>query len=165
MKILAAESQGREEAHISTSPAVAWRWLGWFGFALAAMGFGDIALSWVPPGVGSPQWEFGTIGATFASLPLASIGLAGLVASALTSGRRWLVALLAAVLLTLGVAVLAGCVVFLLDTPLALHATQGLAKLAVKKAIIKTLMLGLGFGALYLVGGVAGFRLLRAKRH
>ncbi len=128
------------------------------------MGLGDIALAWIPPAFGNPQWEFGTIGGTFAGLPLASIGLAGLTSSALASGKRRLIVVLSVALLILGVAVLAGCVLFVTDAPLALHATQGAAKLAVKKAIIKTVMLGLGFGALYLVGAVVGLRHLHKNR-
>ncbi len=128
------------------------------------MGISDIALAWIPPAFGNPQWEFGTIGATFAGLPLASIGLASLTSSALASGKRWLIVVLSVALLILGVAVLAGCVLFVTNVPLALHAAHGAANLAVKKAIIKTVMLGVGFGALYLVGGVAGFRYLHKNR-
>ena len=166
MPILIRESREREEPRFPPSRDVRWRWLGWFGLVLAFMGLGDIALAWIPPAFGNPQWEFGTIGATFAGLPLASIGLAGLTASTLALGKRSLLVVLSVVLLLLSLAVLAGAILFLTDAPLALHATQGLARLAVKKAIIKTLMLGVGFGTLYLVGGAAGLRhLYRLHRH
>lgn len=164
MPILIAESRGRERLPIPPNSGLGWRWLGWFGFLLAAMGFGDIALAWIPPAFGNPQWEFGTIATTFAGLPLATIGLASVAASALSLGNRRLLVALVAVLLALGVAALSIWVLFLTDVPLALRAAHGPASLAIKKAIVKTVMLGLGFGALYVAGSVAGIRHLRTKR-
>ena len=128
------------------------------------MGLGDIALAWYPTAFGNPQWEFGTIATTVAGLPLASIGLASLSASAFARGKRWLLVALSVALLVLGVAVLSGCILFLMDVPLALRAEHGLAGLAIRKAIVKTLMLGLGFGALYITGSVVGYRHHRVTR-
>jgi hypothetical protein len=144
---------------VSSDPA--WRWLGWFGLVIALLGLGDIALAWVPLGFGNWQWEFGTVAATVAGLPLASFGLAALQASAFARGSRRSLGATSIFLILLAVAVLAALVLFLLDVPLALRAGQGAAAIAIKKAIIKTFMLGLGFGGLYLVGGIAGLRYLR----
>jgi len=115
------------------------------------LGLGDIALAWVPLAFSSWQWEFGTIASTTAGLPLASIGIACLMACALVQGPRWLLAILSTTLLLLGLATSACLILFLTDVPLAIRAAQGPAALGVKKAIVKTSMLGVGFVVLYLL--------------
>ena len=127
------------------------------------LGLGDIALSWVPPGFGNWQWEFGTVAGTFAGLPLTSIGLASLLAPAMAQGKRRVLAVLSVVFLALGLLVLGSLVLFSLDIPLALRAAQGPVAIGIKKAIAKTVMLGVGFALLYLSAGWAAFRQWRQR--
>ena len=72
-------------------------------------------------------------------------------------------AILSATLLLLGLATSACLILFLTDVPLAIRAAQGPAALGVKKAIVKTSMLGVGFVVLYLLGGSAGLRRLQRR--
>jgi Sec-independent protein secretion pathway component TatC len=120
-------------------------------------------LAWVPLGFGNWQWEFGTVAGTFAGLPLTSIGLASVLASAMAQGKRRQLTALSVVLLALGLLILGSLVLFFLDIPLALRAAQGPASIGIKKAIVKTAMLGAGFSILYLSSGWAAFRQSRRR--
>jgi len=150
-------------AVLSTTNEPAWRWLGWFGLVLALLGLGDIALAWVPLGFGNWQWEFGTVAGTLAGLPLTSIGLAAVLASALAQGQRRRLTALGIALLVLGLLILGSLALFCLDIPLALRAAQGPASIGIKKAIAKTVMLGVGFSILYLSSGWAALRQSRRR--
>jgi len=93
-----------------------------------------------------------------------SFGLFGFFVAVAMRGQRrtllvfsWLflfIALLLAVLLVL----------FALDLAPALQAGQGAARLGLKKAILKTGMLDVGFAALFVAGGIAGLRQARRTR-
>lgn len=122
-------------------------------------------MAWIPPAFGSWPWEFGTVAGTFAGLPLTSIGLAALLASAIAMEKRRQLRILGVGLLLLGVVIVGLLVLFALDIPLALRASQGPGAIGVKKAIVKTVMLGLGFSTLYCSGGWAALRQLRRDRH
>ncbi len=161
--VMTPDSPGDRKRTFVPDPAAGWRWLGWFGLVLALLGLGDIALAWYPLDLGNPQWEFGTVAATFQGLPIVAIGLAGLLGAGLAQGKRRLVATLVAVLLCSSVLLLAASVLFLLDVPLAVQATQSVARLAIKKAVVKTLMLGWGFAATFAAGAVAAWRQLRRR--
>lgn len=136
--------------------------LGWIGLVLTAAALVDYALALYPLRLGSAEWEIGTISQVFFGLPLISLGMAAVWVSGAGGGRRW-------VLLGVGVAFLAAAmlvasmvVLFTLDVPLALRATtQDVARLGLKKLIVKTLMLGLLFGASYVVAGVLALRQVR----
>ena len=142
----------------------AWRWIGWFGLLLAAMGLGDFAIAWYPLNLGSPEWEFGTIAASFAGLPLVTMGFAGLLGSALARGRKGMVVGLGWGLGLFGVMVITALLLFLLDVPIALRAAPNeTVLLGLKKAIAKTTMLGVGFSVGYLVAAVGAVRHIRAK--
>lgn len=130
---------------------------------LAVSGVCDLALHWYPLAFRSPEWEFGTVATSVASLPLPTIGLAGILGSFLARGIRWGVVTTATVLLVLGVAVLAAYLLFLLDVPLALRAATGAAALPLKKAMVRTTVMGLGFGVGYIVAAVVAFRHLSAR--
>lgn len=133
--------------------------MGRFGLALAILGLFDISLSWFPAAFGNWQWEFGTIASTVAALPLTSIGFGCVLASALARGSRRVLRTVAIVLGLIGLAVLCTLVLFYLDVPLALRASgETPAALGVKKAIVKTSALGLGFAAVYLTGSALAWR-------
>ena len=148
-------------AVVGLAPARAWRWVGWFGLLLTVQASGDLALTFYPLQLGSREWEFGTIAAALSGLPLWAVGIAAMLASALALRKRPLVLALG-LLLALSALVLAGLlVVFLLDVPLALAASQGVAALGVKKAIARTILLGTGFALGSGLGATGAFRALR----
>ena len=159
-KVLTATGAGRRRL-TAAEPQVAWAWVGWAGLVFAVVGFGDFFLAWYPAAFGSPEWEFGTVAATFSGLPLISLGLLGLVGAGLAVGRRWLIATMAVVLIGFAVLLLVAYAVFLTDIPVALRAVEGPASLGIKKAIVKTSVLAVAFVVTYLVAAVAAFRHLR----
>ena len=129
-----------------------------FSALLAFVALADFVLAWVPSRFGVPEWEFATIAQTLAGLPLLTIGLAGLLGSTMALGRRRLVVATAVLLLVLGLTVFVALVLFMLDVPLALRASQGPSALGVQKAIAKTLLLGLCFGTAYIVSAISALR-------
>ena len=143
-----------------TAPRTAWRWLGWLGLVLSIVGGVDIALRWYPLAFKSVEWEFGTIAASFASLPLFSIGMIAQLVSYLARGVRNGVLALAVIYIVLVLFIAGTSVVFLLDVPIALQAVKGPVGLEVKKAIVRTMVMGAGFGILYLSAAVLSFRYL-----
>ena len=153
-----------QKSHRSTLPGAphqGWRLVGMFSWVMVAAGLGDTVLAFIPMRFGVPEWEFGTTASVFSALPLISMGLAGLLASALATGRRAAILWISWGLILLSIAVLAMYLVFLSDAPVALAQVQGEIRLGIIKAITKTSWLGLIFGVAYLVGGIAGLRYLR----
>jgi hypothetical protein len=143
------------------APQTAWRLLGWFGLLLAVVGFTDVALQWYPTSFKSPEWEFGTVTASLATLPLLSIGLMSMLASYLARAERAGVVAMSIVFSILLVLIAGAFLLFLSDVPLALKAaTQTPVVLAMKKSILRTSVMALGFGAAYLVAVVISFRYL-----
>jgi hypothetical protein len=127
------------------------------------VGVGDLLLAWYPLRFGVPEWEFATIAQSFAGLPVVALGLVGLLGAGLGLDRRWLV-LVSAVLLGLaGVGILLGTVLFLTDVPLALQTSDGIARVGIKKAVAKTLLLGSVFGLVFISAAVAAVRRLFAR--
>jgi hypothetical protein len=136
----------------------AWRWMGWFSLVLAIAGVGDWLLAWTPLRLGNPEWEFGTVVASFSGLPLVSLGFAGLRGSALARGVRWQIVTLGWVILLFAVAIAAALVLFILDIPIAVRVPPGPARLGIAKAIAKALGLGLLFGVAYFVAAIGALR-------
>lgn len=155
-----------QERHTTVQPSwdKAWWVIGWFGFGLAVVGLADAAVNWYPLAFSSPEWEFGTISMTFGTLPMISMGLAGLLGSVLARGSRWGVIATSGFLLLLALVVLALFVVFLSDVPLALRATarEG-TKFVIRRGIIRTGILGLGFSAGFLIAAVMSLVSLRRR--
>ncbi|HEX7050782.1 MAG TPA: hypothetical protein VF188_11310 [Longimicrobiales bacterium] len=155
---------------VTTAPATgstegAWGALGWFGALLALIGFGDIALTWYPVGLGAPEWEFATVSASLSGLPLPTMGLAMVLAAALAGGRRRVVLALVLALAALTMLVLGALGLFLTDVPIALRATTAAAaRIGIEKVIIKTVMLGVGFSAAYVLGAATAIRYLQMVR-
>jgi hypothetical protein len=138
--------------------AAAWQWLGWFGLVLATVGLGDFLLTWIPPDLGTPEWEFGAIAASFSGLPLVTMGFAGLLASAMARGVRWQLVAMAVVLLGMALFLAGALVVFVLVVPVALSVIDGPARVGILKAIARTLVLGVVFVAAYSAAGIGSLR-------
>jgi len=146
-----------------TAPRTAWRLLGWVGVLLVFVGFVDVALQWYPTSFKSPEWEFGTVAGTMATLPLLTIGLMVLLASFLARANRGGVLTMAVVFSVLVLLVLGVFLLFLSDVPLALKASSSAAPqvtLTIRKSIVRTSLMAIGFGAGYLVAAVVSFRYL-----
>jgi hypothetical protein len=156
--------QRSQKAGITPSPQQAWRYLGLFSWVMIAAGLGDTVLAFIPPNFGTPEWEFGTIASTFSALPLITMGLAALLASAVALGRRTQALIVAWTIIVLAVAILALFLVFLSDVPIALSQVQGEVRLGIKKAIVKTAWLGSIFALAYLVAGIGALRYLGRPR-
>jgi hypothetical protein len=140
----------------------AWRWIGWFGLALTVVGVGDFLLTWIPPQVGSPEWEFGTIAASFSGLPLVTMGLAAMVGSALARRIGWQLKGLGLLLLLGSLFLVGALILFLLVVPVALGGVDGVARTGVVKAIVRTILLGVVFSLAYLAAGIGALK--RARR-
>lgn len=148
-----------------SAPKTAWRMLGQFGLLLAVIGGIDILLHWYPAAFKSPEWEFGTVATTFASLPLPTMGLVAILASALARAARPNLAAIAVVLSLLSLFVGIALLMFLFDVPLALRAATAPgvppeAATEMKRTVVRTLAMGVGFGIVYVYGTVVSVRFL-----
>ena len=165
-KVLVREDEGGKKARtkvLAPDVETAWKWIGWTGLVLAVVGAGDIALVWYPLNFGSPEWEFATVAQSFAGLPLVSIGLMGLLGAGLALGQRWVILGMGWGLLVGALGLIVALFVFLTDVPMALGATEGLAETGIKKAVFKTVMLGLVFAGAYAAAGVAALKYLKSN--
>ena len=148
-----------------SAPKTAWRMLGRFGVLLAVIGGIDILLHWYPASFRSPEWEFGTVATTFASLPLPTMGLVAVLASALARAVTPNLVAMSVVLGLLSLFVTVALLMFVLDVPLALRAASApgvppQALTEMKRTIVRTLVMGVGFGVVYVYGAVVSTRFL-----
>jgi len=148
----------------STAPQTAWRALGRVGLVLAVIAGFDIVLRWYPLSLRSPEWEFGTVAMTFASLPLVTVGLAAGLASAMARGERVGTTVMAAIFCMIALFVVAALLLFASDVPLALRAvaSQGSlpATLEMKRTIARSVVMGVGYAVIYVYGSVVSLRYL-----
>lgn len=162
-KVLVGEARKRGPNVGRVHGDAGWAWVAWLGLVLAVAGLVDLVLLWVPVRFGVPEWEFATVASTVSALPLPTIGLAGLVGFATSRGSRWLLWVLGFLLgigaLTLAVVLL----LFLTNVPMAIQATADAARVGILKAIAKTVVLALLFGAAYSAGAFWSLRLLLRK--
>lgn len=142
----------------------AWRWIGAFGLVLAVVGLADFALAWYPMSFGTPEWEFATVTASYSGLPLPTMGLTALIASAIARGVRWQILLVSVGLLVLALFLIGGYLLFLTTVPVALGAVEGVPLIGIRKAIVKTSLLAIAFGGTYLTAAIVGFRHVRRAR-
>jgi hypothetical protein len=134
----------------------------WLGLVLTVAALTDYVMALYPPVFGSPEWEFATISDIVAGLPLVTIGLAFVWVSSGWLGRRWLTIAAGVGFLVGALCVFGALLLFATNIPVALRATQDLARGNIEKLIAKTLILGLLFGTVYIVAGV--ITLKRARR-
>lgn len=120
----------------------------------------DLSLGWYPLGFGKPEWEFGTISATIAGFAIPTLALYLIFASALALGRTRVVKGIAVGMLVLAVFLATLFLIYLTSVPLALLAVSkdpGV-QLGMRKAIVKSLTLFLGYETVFIVGGIKGLR-------
>ena len=119
----------------------------------------DVALAWYPLNLGNPEWEFGTISATFDRLPLVTMGLIFLVGSGVARGTRWLVRGVALVMVVAGVTILLAAILYATDVPLALDAAPNpVVQLGLRRAIAKTAGQGVLYPVAYVWVGIRAWR-------
>lgn len=163
MKVAIREEEGVVQ-DVRPAPARAWAALGWFGLLLALIGLGDLSTNWYPFGLGSAEWEFVTVATSLGSLPLVTMGFAAMLASFMARGIRWGIITMSVVLLVMAILIVSAYVLFLTDVPLALKGTAGTpVALGIRRTIVKTTLMGPGFGVGYLVAAVASLRSLRRR--
>jgi hypothetical protein len=158
--VLSREKKKYEPVFVA-APKTAWRYVGWLGLVLAVSGGVDIALRWYPLAFKSPEWEFGTVGITVGSLPLFAIGLVLLLAASLARASSLGVSVMAAVFGVLSVFLAGALMVFMLDIPLALRVNdpaQAAVRLEIKKTILRTLVIGGVFEAMFIACAVVSIR-------
>lgn len=140
------------------APRTAWRLFGWFGWLLIVVGGLDLVSQWYPTAFKSAEWEFGVVSVTIASLPLLTIGATVVLASFLARGRRGGVAVIGIGFALLFVVVGLMLALFASDIPLALRSPPGPPLTGIKKAIVRTLVMGLAYEIAYFVAAVTSFR-------
>ena len=155
--LIQADKKARDPITIG-APQTAWRLFGWFGLLLAVIGSIDVVSQWYPASFRSPEWEFGTAAVTIASLPLLTIGVTALLASFLARAKREGVVAMGVVYLALFLIVGAALILFALDVPLALRSPPGPPLTAIKKAIVRTALMGASYEIAYLVAAILSFR-------
>jgi hypothetical protein len=156
-KVLVGQQEAAQTRTLS--PGLPWQLLGLAGLAFVAVGFADLALTWVPLRVGSPEWEFATMTQTLNGMPVPALGVVTLMAAAAAAQLRWLVRIGAVLMVLLALLLLAGGVLYLLTVPLGLRSvTDPMALLGLKKAMAKSLVQLLVYPALFLTIAVAGWR-------
>lgn len=141
----------------------AWKMLFVLGLGVAMIGSVDVALLLYPARLSSLDWEFGTISGIVDGLPLITIGLGVMTASAVARGwvrgRR----LMIGVTLILAVLIALMVVVFVLDIPAVLRAVDPAMKQSIKKAMFKTTVIGFFYVVLYATLGMWTWRLRVGK--
>ena len=149
----------------TAAPQTAWRTLGRVGLVLAVVAGFDIALRWYPLSLRSPEWEFGTVAMTFASLPLVTVGLVAGLASAMARGARVGTAVMAGIFCMMALFVVAAMLLFVSDVPLALSAVASqnapaAAMLEMKRTIARSVVMGVGYVVIYVHGSAVSVRYL-----
>jgi len=153
-KVLVREDQKDKAPIRPWSEAAKYRVAGWLGVVLVAAALSDYLLALYPWGMGSPEWELATIGSIVQGLPLFSIGLAALWVSAGGVGARWLLLTVGWSLVVVAVVLFGALIVFATNIPVALKATQDVARIGIEKLVARTLFMGFLFDAAYVVAAV-----------
>lgn len=138
----------------------AWRLLSWIGAVFAVLGLVDIALGWYPAAFGNSEWEFGTISGTLNALTIPVMGLYLLAASAIARGDLRSGRILGAVMAIMALGLLMGGFLYITVAPIALKAVAGndLVHMGMKKAIVKAMLLGVGYTWLLVLGALRAWR-------
>jgi len=132
------------------------------GAAIALIGWADVILLWFPPDPGSPEWELGSLSATFESLPLGTLGFSALVLGLAAARARFrlLAAGIASWITTIALA--AALALLLLDLPLALRMIAPELRVPMQIALGKSLGMAVVYVAIY--AALGWFALRRFRR-
>jgi hypothetical protein len=140
-KILVREDEEAKKRRLIPTPDLGWYLLGAVGLVFAIVGGIDIALVWYPSNLGNPEFEFGSVAASFNNLPLVSLGLTMWMAGGVARGQKWVVRAAATALIVLALLIVIGAVLFLTNVPMALKAKmEPIIMTGLKKGISKTLI-------------------------
>lgn len=159
------EDRGARKRWIPPAPDYGWELMGLMGGVFFLMGGLDIFLAGYPFQFGNPEWEFGTIGSWFNALSVPTLGLTLLIGSAVARGwalgvKLWSIVLLLGALIVLGL-----LVVYSLNLPLAFRAVQEpLARTGLKKSVLKTVIQGVFYPAIFLIVAFKAWRHSGARR-
>jgi hypothetical protein len=132
------------------------------GAAIALIGWADVILLWFPPDPGSPEWELGSLSATFESLPLATLGFSALILG-LAAARARFRLLAAGIASWITTFALAGALaLLLLNLPIALRMIAPELRVPMQIALAKSLGMAVIYVALY--ASLGWFALRRFRR-
>jgi hypothetical protein len=118
--------------------------------ALAVAGWIDVGLFWIPPHLGNPDWEVGTVGQTLDTFPLGTVALLLLMVSARAMGlhRIWL-RLMAALFALISLFVVGCVVLFLLNLPQVLRVASSPGGGGIRRGAAKVLVFGVCYALAY----------------
>jgi len=145
---------------------VAWRVVFIPAVLFVVVGGIDSLLTWFPANFGTTEWEFGTITASLNGLPLPVLGLTLLLLASIATGRLRLARLVLWLMVLVAVAVLAMMVLYLLTLPQAFRAASeasDIARVGLKKAMIKSVVQLICYPAALVTTAVLGWRTLRSN--
>ncbi|MHC4822336.1 MAG: hypothetical protein ACYTDX_11560 [Planctomycetota bacterium] len=126
--------------------------VGWIGFLLVLLSAADILVTWLPLELGNPEWEFGTVTASFNGLTSLVLGFALLLFGLRGAGRRGLLRATSVALAVGGLLVLGAVALYGLSLPLALGSVpDGPVRVGLLKAVAKTALQGVAFPVAFLV--------------
>ena len=164
MVITGSASERRPVASRVVGEDRAWDALGWIGMAFIVIGMVDLVLAWYPPALGSPEWEFGTIGASLNGLPLPALGVALNLSAGIARGSRWQMRAAAGVAVMLALLLLVFAFIYATVIPVALgDATNGVVRTGLMKSVAKALVLLVLYPVLFLWLGYRGWKHSSAK--
>lgn len=112
--------------------------VGLVGVLFTVIGGMEILLQVFPMSLGNPEWEFGTFSSVMDSMPLLLMGLGFLGVFAVVGGHRVLAVVLATVLFTLALLLVAFAFLYATNVPQALRVNPRSAiQTGIKKAVSK----------------------------
>lgn len=160
-RVLIAETSsrtGRAPAPRVPDARGAWSVAAALGAGLAVIGWTDVLLVWFPFRPTSPEWEFGAISATFAGMPLGTVGLGILTAAAAALGWRRSLRALAVLLWILTATIIALAVIYALDVLVAWRGAPPQVAPVLKISVIKSTVFAVVYMALFPLLGVLAWR-------
>src|SRR5437868_13858354 len=110
-----SEQGGNRSAAEQADSASGWKYLFVVGLAMAVVGLIDVALLFLPARWASLDWEFGTLAGLIDGMPLMSLGVGLMCASAVANGWVLTRRVMTAVTLTMTLLVAVISVMFVLD--------------------------------------------------